>query len=71
MTPGCGRRDNMGDICGETYTCPTCRQRQSIDQLENIIVEMYEVLSQMAPPEGIPHSLRLKLGDFIRRRQKL
>lgn len=40
----CGARNGYDDVCGETYTCPTCMMGDEVDSLRARIDELERVL---------------------------
>lgn len=42
----CGARNEYNDVCGETYTCPSCRSGNEADRLCARIAELERVLNR-------------------------
>lgn len=43
----CGARNEYNDVCGETYTCPSCRSGNEADRLCARIAELERVLEEL------------------------
>lgn len=43
----CGARNGYNDVCGETYTCPTCMMGDEVDSLRARIAELERVLGEI------------------------
>ena len=44
----CGARNGYNDVCGETYTCPTCMMGDEVDSLRARIAELERALKSVA-----------------------
>lgn len=44
----CGARNGYNDVCGETYTCPTCMMGDAVDSLRARIAELERALKRLS-----------------------
>ena len=44
----CGARNEYNDVCGETYTCPSCRSGNEADRLCARIAELEMALKRVS-----------------------